>query len=388
MELTTNIAARLVKKLEPIQPYDVVIINKEGIIVGASNPTLIGQRHDTARERLNEFRQQPYLAARVREQGNGRCLFVYNQLVGAVGLSGKESQVFPYLEMVRTIAVMFLEREFEIQNDVIQNASRAQVLMRLISNHTDIDKVRQVMAAHEIDYNIPRTLLALRFEPISDKTVTADNTQLFRNAVSNITSLVESRFSFYGDMILPDLENASILVFCADRSQILPQHEKRLEQLCNLVIEDARSNYRICAKIMIGKRCCALADYDGQYAQLMENFKVAVRMFPTHSLFHSNSLVLGNLTAGMPDSLKKNVVSYVFRNILTSSQKNQYLATMGAYFDTNMNIGETARLLDIHRNTLQYRFKKIEELTGYSMYKLDDILTLRLAYLLYRIQDI
>ncbi len=388
MDLTPNIAARLVKKLEPIQPYDVIIINKDGFIVGASNQTLIGQRHESARIRLNEFRQQPHSATRVREQGNGRCLFVYNQLVGAVGLSGKESQVFPYLEMVRTIAVMFLEREFEIQNEVIQNASRAQVLMRLISRHTDTDKVKQVMAAHEIDYSIPRTLLSLKFEPISDNEAAADNTQLFRNAVNNITSLVESRFSFYGDMILPDEGNAAILVFCADRSQNLSQHEKRLEQLCNLIIEDARSNYRISTKIMIGKRCCTLADYDGQYAQLTENFKVAVRMFPTHDLFHSNSLVLGNLAAGMPDSIKKNVVNHVLHSILTSSQKNQYLETIGTYFDTNMNIGETAHLLDIHRNTLQYRFKKIEELTGYCMYKLDDILTLRLAYLLYRLQDI
>ena len=388
MELTANIAARLVKKLEPIQPYDVVIINKDGMIVGASNQSLIGQRHDHARMRLHEFRNQPYSAARVREHGNGRCLFVYNQLVGAVGLSGKESQVFPYLEMVRTIAVMFLEREFEIQNEVIQTASRTQVLMRLISNHTDIDKVRQVMAAHEIDCTIPRTLLSLKFEPISGKESSADNSLLFRNAVSNITSLVENRFSFYGDMILPDLENETILVFCADRSQNLPQHEKRLEQLCGLIIEDARCNYRISAKIMIGKRCCMLADYDGQYTQLKENFRVAVKMFPSHSLFYSNSLVLGNLTAGMPDSTKKTVVSHVFCNILASSQKNQYLETMGTYFDTNMSIGETARLLDIHRNTLQYRFKKIEELTGFSLYKLDDILTLRLAYLLYKIQDI
>lgn len=388
MDLTPNIAARLVKKLEPIQPYDVIVINKEGIIVGASNQSLIGHRHETARIRLNEFRQQPHSAVRIREQGNGRCLFVHNQLVGAVGLSGKESQVFPYLEMLKTIAIMFLEQEFKIQNEVIQNASRAQVLMRLISNHTDIDKVKQVMAAHEIDCTIPRTLMYLKFEPISDQESSMDNSLLFRNAVNNMTSLMESRFAFYGDMILPDPENAAILVFCADRSQNPSLHEKRLEQLCSLIIEDARINYRISAKLMVGKRCCALADYDGQYAQLKENFKVATKIFPTLTLFFSNSLVLGNLTAGMPDSLKKNIVSYVFRNILTSSQKNQYLETMGTYFDTNMNIGETARLLDIHRNTLQYRFKKIEELTGFSMYQLDDILTLRLAYLLYRIQDI
>jgi len=384
MELTRNIADRLLKKLESIQPYDVIIINKDGIIVSATDSIKVGRAHSAARARLNEFRQRTYAGARVRERGNGRCLFVYNQLVGAVGLSGKESQVFPYLEMVKTIAEMFLEREFEIQEQVIQNASQSQILMRLICQHADREKLRQVLAIHQIDLNIPRTLLAVKFAPLVAEEKWQDNSLLFRNAVSNIISHFENRFSFCGDMVLPDVENAVVLVFCADRSQNPVQNEKRMEQLCSLLIEDANTNYQLSTKIIIGKRCCVLADYDGQYEQLMENFKIVTEMFPQENLFHSNALVLGNITGCIPDPIKKNVVNHTFQNILSSHQKDQYFETLGVFFETNMNIGETAQKLQIHRNTLQYRFKKIEELTGYCVYKLDDILTLRLAYLLYR----
>lgn len=392
MELTPALAARLVKKLESTQPYNVVIINKEGIIVGASDICLIGNRHNDAYERINEFlrRSQTGQNSRIRERGNGRCLFVYNQLVGAVGLSGKESQVFPYLEMVKTIAEMFLEREFEIQGKVIQNASLSQVLMRLVSRHSDSEKLQQVLATHQIDMTVPRTLLATRLTPIESPTSTKspDQTLLFKNAIHNILSLFESRFSFYGDMILPDIENASILVFCADRSQDIIRHDKRLEQLCSLIIEDTRANYRIDAKIIIGKRCCSLSDYDNQYIQLMENFKVAAEIFPHQSILYSKVLVLGNITSCIPGIVKENVVNHTFGKILSNPQKNLYMDTLNAYFDSNMNIGDTARLLDIHRNTLQYRFKKIEELTGYCMYTLDDILTLRLAFLFYKMLPI
>ena len=159
MELTPALAARLVKKLESIQPYNVVLINKTGIIVGASNSSSIGQRHNDAFERICEYQRRSPLErnTKIRERGNGRCLFVYNQLIGAVGLTGKENQVIHYLEMVKTISEMFLEREFELQNKVIQNASHAQVLMRLISHHTDKEKLQQVLSAHGIDVNIPRT---------------------------------------------------------------------------------------------------------------------------------------------------------------------------------------------------------------------------------------
>ena len=46
-------------------------------------------------------------------------------------------------------------------------------------------------------------------------------------------------------------------------------------------------------------------------------------------------------------------------------------------------MNEVANSLHIHRNTLQYRLKKIESLTGHSIYKIDEALTIRLALLCY-----
>lgn len=393
MELTPILAARLVKKLESTQPYDVIIINKDGIIIGATDPILMGQRNADAYERINEYLRhfQSGATSRIRERGTGRCLFVCNQLVGAVGLIGKGNQVVPYLEMVKTISEMFLEKEFEIQGRVIQNASHAQVLMRLISRHTDPEKMQQVLAAHRIDMTVPRTLLAMKFQPMAapDSTMTqSSRSTMFKNAVSNLVALFETRFSFYGDMILPDVEHDTVLVFCADRSQNILQNEKRLEQLCALVIEDAQTNYRIQAKIIIGKRCCAPEDYSGQYTQLMETFRVAAEMFPQQTILHSKFLVLGNISSYIPDAVKENVVNHSLGKLLSSPQKNMYLDTISAFFDNNMNIGETARALDVHRNTLQYRFKKIQELTGHCMYTLDDVVSLRIAYLFYRMGNL
>lgn len=395
MELTPVLAGRLVKKLEAIQPYDVVIINADGIIVGATDPCVIGRQHNDAYERICEHRRRLQeghspKAQMVRDRGNGRCLFVRNQLVGAVGLSGKESKVTPYLEMAKTIVEMILEREFDIQGEGIRNASQAQVLMRLISNHSDKARLEEVLSAHKIDPGIPRTLLAVKFAPLTTQPAGQDQSgknTMFQNAVSNILTLFQTRFSFQGDMILPDGENAAIFVFCADRSLSPNQHEKLLDQLCQLIIEDAAVNYRLSAKVVIGKRCCSIDDYDGQYAQLLENFKVGESMFPHLSILHGKCLVLGNITSYIPDAVKKAIVDHTFRNILSSSHKQVYLETLRTYFENNMNIGDTAQSLCIHRNTLQYRFKKIEELTGYCVYDLDDVLTLRLAYLFYSMLD-
>lgn len=391
MEITPILAGRLVKKLEATQPYDVVVINAEGTVVGASDPCVVGKRHTDASQRIGEYRSQygETLVRKgrpVKERGNGRCLFVRNQLVGAVGLSGKEEQVTPYLEMAKTIAEMLLEREFDIQAETIRNASQAQILMRLLSCHSDRARLREALSAHHIDPGIPRTILAVKFSPLSGPATPQSLRSagpLFNNALGNILPLFERRFTFNGDLFFPDADNAAVLVLCADRGHTPAQYEKKLTELCDLIIEDARDNYRLEAKAVIGRRCCCMEDYSDQYHQMVESLRMGERMFPQLPILSGKSLILGNITAYLPEEVKRHIVRHTFHSILDDPQYSLYMETLDAYFKNNMNMGETAQSLYIHRNTLQHRFKRIEELTGYCVYQLEDLLTLRLAYLLY-----
>lgn len=399
MELTRVMADRLLKKLEATQPYDVVIINADGIIVSATDERIVGKRHADATQRLIEYRSQIQRspgqkgALPVKERGNGRCLFVHNQLVGAIGLSGREEQITPYLEMAKTISELLLEQELGIQAESVQKAPQTQILMRLLSQHTDKAKLEGALAAHGIDVNTPHTLLAVRFTPLAAETAhpaaqdSSSMDLLFQNAFNNAFSLFNRRFSFSGDLILPDAKNALVFVFCTDRSYVPEQSEKKILQLCQLIVEDARLHYRLSARVAVGKRCCCLDDYDGQYYQMMENLKIGERMFPELSILHGKSLVLGSITSYIPEVSKKAIVEYTFGKLLKSPQRDMYLGTLAAFFKNNMNIGATAQTLYIHRNTLQHRFKKIEELTGYCVYNLDDLLTLRLALMFYGMQD-
>ncbi len=383
MELTPVLAGRLVKKLEATQPYDVVVINADGIIVGASDLRVMGRRHKDACLRMAEYRSRSWNTQLkippVKECGSGRCLFVRNQLVGAVGLSGPEAQVAPYLEMAKAIAEMMLEREFDIQSSTIRNASHSQVLMRLLSPHTDQIRLREALASQHIEPDIPRTILLTRFSPLSG----GNGGPLFKNALTNVLELFRMRFTFRGDLILPDLEHEAVFVLCADRSHAPAQYEKKLLEICSLILEDARDNYCLAAKVMIGPRCCSLEDYRGQYNQMLEAFQLGERMFPQLPILSGRHLILGNIASYLPSDVKRQIVRHTFQRILDHPQRELYLETLDAYFKNNMNMGETAQKLYIHRNTLQHRLKRIEELTGYCVYQLDDILTLRLAYLFY-----
>ena len=77
--------------------------------------------------------------------------------------------------------------------------------------------------------------------------------------------------------------------------------------------------------------------------------------------------------------LQKNILDK-----LLESGENGLLETLQVYFEQNGSVAETAQKLFVHRNTLQYRFRQIKDLTGFDIHRVDDMVQLRLAVLQYQ----
>ena len=56
----------------------------------------------------------------------------------------------------------------------------------------------------------------------------------------------------------------------------------------------------------------------------------------------------------------------------------EMLLTAEGFFDSGLNVSETARKLYLHRNTLNYRLDKIEKATGLNIRKVSDAITFRI----------
>lgn len=77
---------------------------------------------------------------------------------------------------------------------------------------------------------------------------------------------------------------------------------------------------------------------------------------------------------------------YKYLNPLITHDKmnnSMFLDTLRSYYDTNLNINDTAERLYLHINTLRYRLKRIEELTHTSLQKADDRTNLYVALKVY-----
>ena len=55
------------------------------------------------------------------------------------------------------------------------------------------------------------------------------------------------------------------------------------------------------------------------------------------------------------------------------------LTTINKFFENNLNLSETSRQLYVHRNTLVYRFEKLQRKFGLDIRAFEDALTFKLA---------
>lgn len=73
---------------------------------------------------------------------------------------------------------------------------------------------------------------------------------------------------------------------------------------------------------------------------------------------------------------RKEFTQRILQTVLTNEE---LLETFYTFFEQNMSLKLTASLLHIHINTLHYRIKKLEELTGLNLKYFPDVVSLYLA---------
>ncbi len=119
---------------------------------------------------------------------------------------------------------------------------------------------------------------------------------------------------------------------------------------------------------------------------LSESFKearialeVGKIFYAQKNVFSYNRLGIGRLIYQLPASVCEMFINEIFRDETLDSIDEETLSTIRIFFQNNLNLSETSRQLYVHRNTLVYRFEKLEKKFGLDIRTFEDALTFKLA---------
>lgn len=386
MQLDSTIGKRLKTTLESIQPYPVIIADRKGMIVAATDAQRVGHVRKKVLKVIDAWPGKPE-----EPEPGVRCITYNGVVVGTIELLKIPPEDEPYLVMASTVVELLLEKEYRtVRGDDI-NKPLHQLLTALVGVHPlDCSQMQRDLTRNGFNVSTPRTTVLLQFSPVEKKAfshavreIIVDDRQL-SYTVQQMLDQLKMFFSDSEDYILPNPNKRSALVLCADRSATLDMNTISIFKTCQRISQECTQGQLVKVYAVIGNRCCCIKDYERQYEQLEMRLSAGRLLRSDQEVFLGSSVVLGSIVLYSGLENRKRITKFIFGKLLASKQREVLLDTLDCYFDSDMSIARTAEKLFIHRNTLLQRLHRIEELTGFSLNSADGFVTLRLGLLHYR----
>lgn len=124
-----------------------------------------------------------------------------------------------------------------------------------------------------------------------------------------------------------------------------------------------------------------LRELSSAYKEARTALEIGKIFYAERAVFGYRTLGIGRLIYQLPVSICEMFIEEIFGDESLDSIDGETLAIIRTFFENNLNLSETSRQLYVHRNTLVYRFEKIQKKFGLDLRTFEDAMTFKLAML-------
>ena len=259
-----------------------------------------------------------------------------------------------------------LENLSQLYKDKYNRSSFFQNL--LLDNLLLVDIYNQSKRLH-ISYQMPRAIILFEFEA---------SIQPQDNAADEL--LQELFRAQNGDYLTAIDENSVILV----KSLQNTDQVDKLEEAAGMAVDTIESELMINVRASYGGIVNELKDLSSSYKEARMAMDVGKIFYAEKRIISYARLGIGRLIYQLPPSLCTVFIREVFGEKIPDHLDNEMMTTINTFFDNNLNVSETARQLFVHRNTLVYRFERLEKEFGLDLRNFNDALVFYIAMMVVR----
>ena len=370
-----QLAQKIVERTMKIIPFNVNVMDVNGIILGSGNPSRIGELHAGARLALAQSQVVELDDAATRrlhgvKPGVNLPLTVRGQTCGVVGITGDPDEVRQVGELVRVMAEMILEQAQLISELQHERRYREEFLDQLIQQDETSRAELEIWGGRlGMDFSIPRSVIVLELvdEAISPDLAMAElqscQQQLGRHDPELLTATVSPR------------ELVILMAFSA------PAEERQHAALARgrLLSLDAvvRNGLKTPVAMSLGVALVGMEGVPLSYQCAKRTFCVGRGRNRLGRLYSYYDLSFPVLLSGLGTGWQAQQVRHPLGRLLERGRRGSVLSqTLSVWFAEDCQSDRTARQLGIHRNTLDYRLRKVAEITALDPARMSDRLML------------
>ena len=157
--------------------------------------------------------------------------------------------------------------------------------------------------------------------------------------------------------------------------------EEDLENIAFMLVDMLGTEAMTQAWVSYSNMADDLKQLSNAYKEARTAMEIGKIFYSERNVFSYRRLGIGRLIYQLPVSVCEMFIQEIFGEESLDSIDSETLAIIRTFFENNLNLSETSRQLYVHRNTLVYRFEKIQKKFGLDLRTFEDALTFKLAML-------
>jgi carbohydrate diacid regulator len=373
--LEARLAQDIVQRTMEVIPFNVNVMDARGTILGSGDAARIGEMHSGALLVLRQGRTVEIDAAAAERlpgvrPGVNLPLRVHGELCGVVGLTGEPEAVRQFGELVRITAEMILEQSQLIRELQRDTRYREEFMLQLIG-HRESSPTELHAWAERLGLDFERSTAVVVIDSSADaadpEAALAGQQHIQRELIAHRPGIFMAAVSPYRIALLePFPDNAA-------HAEVARHALQAFGTLLHAEVADS-------IVLAIGVALSGIEAASLSYQSALTALRIGRQRSPRQTRFSYYEMSLPILLAGLSAGWQADQLRMHLRQLDAGDKTTRVLRkTLESWFAHDEQAGATANALHIHRNTLDYRLRRVEELTGLTLSRTDDRLLLYAA---------
>ena len=246
-----------------------------------------------------------------------------------------------------------------------KNDKNAFMQKLLLGNYTDVEAFNRARKLH-ISSSARRAVFLVETRQSKDEHALATIKNIFSARTHDFITSIDDR----GIIVVRELTSTETY--------------EDLEDIAHMLVDMLGTEAMTQAWVAYSNTADDLKNLSNAYKEARTALEIGKIFYAERNVFGYRTLGIGRLIYQLPVSICEMFIQEIFGDESLDSIDGETLAIIRTFFENNLNLSETSRQLYVHRNTLVYRFEKIQKRFGLDLRTFEDAMTFKLAMLVSR----
>ena len=191
-------------------------------------------------------------------------------------------------------------------------------------------------------------------------------------------TMIRNIFSARTHDFITSVDDRGIIIV---RELVSTETYENLEATAHMLVDMLGAEAMTQAWVAYSNVANGLRDLANAYKEARMALEIGKIFYSERNVFGYRKLGIGRLIYQLPEEVCEMFIEEIFDGESLEVIDGETLNIIRTFFENNLNLSETSRQLYVHRNTLVYRFEKIQKRFGLDLRSFEDALTFKIAML-------